>query len=197
MSLNTWYYTLSTISQTLAGVLALAAVFTVLRLESLTKSISNYKARALEILRAKEKHISSGKKSWDTIKIILEDLKEFNENYEIKYRHTGGVKGEMERLSDRYENLIHISDIDLIENTYKNLNSFVDQRDGLIRMVKWPGITTSVVIVMSILFLGLSDWVVSSCMFLVLLLVVMSALFAIWSVIRACWNILLAIKILE
>ncbi len=55
MGPNTWYYTLSTISQTLAAILALAAVFAVLRLESLRKNIDDYKGRALKILNAKGK----------------------------------------------------------------------------------------------------------------------------------------------
>lgn len=55
MESNTWYYTLSTISQTLAAILALAAVFAILRLESLKKNIDNYKRRALMLLNVKEK----------------------------------------------------------------------------------------------------------------------------------------------
>lgn len=197
MGPNTWYYTLSTISQTLAAVLALAAVFAVLRLESLRKNIDDYKGRALKILGAKEKHLNSGKKSWDTMKTILEDLREFNQNYKTKYNNNSGVKKEMDKLSDSYENLVQVSDVDFVADTLKNLDSFVSQRDDVVRLVKWPGIITSLAIALSIILLSLSDWAISHSLLLLLSFVAVLALFGLWSVIRACWKILLAIKILE
>lgn len=194
---NTWYYTLSTISQTLAAILALAAVFAILRLESLRKNIGDYKGRALKILSAKEKHLNSGKKSWDTIKIILEDLREFNQNYATKYDKNLSIQQDLTKLSANYEPLIQTSNADFVADTIKNLDSFVSQRDGVVKLVKWPGIVTSLAIAVPILLLSLSDRAISHSLVLLLLFVVALALFGLWSVIRACWKIILAVKTLE
>ena len=192
---NTWYYTLSTIAQTLAAILALAAVFVVLRLESLNKNINDYRGRALKILRAKEKHLSSEKKSWDTIKIILEELREFKQNYLTKYGMNSGISHDIAGLSNSYENLAQVNDMEFVEDALKNLNSFVSQRDDVVKLVKWPGIIISLAIAASILLLSLTDLAIVNTR--TLLIMAAFALFGIWSIIRACWKILDAIKRLE
>jgi hypothetical protein len=52
---NTWYYTLSTIAQTLAAVFGLAAVFITLGLESLNKNLAEYKKVAHRIIQIQKK----------------------------------------------------------------------------------------------------------------------------------------------
>ena len=194
MEVNTWYYTLSTISQTLAAVLGLAVIFTVLRLESLTRNTNDYKGRAIKLLRVKESHLDSERKSWDTIESILKELREFAQNYEEKYRRNAGVNEEVNRLAVSYENLERMGDVAFVKDTLKNLESFISQRDGLVRLVKLPGIATLVTIATSILLLSLSDWVSSN---LSMILLVILALLSLWSVARASWKILVAIKIRE
>jgi hypothetical protein len=54
---NAWYYTLSTIAQTLATILGLAVVFSTIRLQSIIEKINNYKDKAYYINKRIEKHI--------------------------------------------------------------------------------------------------------------------------------------------
>lgn len=198
MTPNTWYYTLSTISQTLAAILGLAAVFVVLRLQGLIKNISDYRGRAIDVLRVKEKHIQSYKIPQSiTIKEILEDLREIDGNYETEYSRNAGVVDNLSKLSDRYEPNKGLGHQDFLKDTLKNLDSFVSQRDDVVKLVKWPGIIVSLAIAISILLLGLTDWAINNSLILLLLFVVVLALFGIWSIIRACWKILFAIKTLE
>lgn len=197
MEASTWYYTLSTISQTLAAILALAAVFANLRLESLRKNIDDYKSRSLKILGVKEKHLNSGKKSGDTTKSILDDLREFSQNYVTKYDNNSGIKQDIGKLYASYEPFMQISNADFIVDTLNNLNSFVSQRDGVVKLIKWPGIITSLVIAVSIILLSLSDWSINHSLILLLLFMAALALISVWSIIRACWKILFAIKTLE
>lgn len=198
MTPNTWYYTLSTISQTLAAILGLAAVFVVLRLQGLIKNISDYRGRAIDILRVKERHIQSYNIPQSiTIKEILEDLREIDRKYETEYSCNSGIGDDLSKLSTRYEPNKGLSEQDFLKDTLKNLDSFVSQRDDVVKLVKWPGIVVSLAIAISILLLGLTDWDINNSLTILLLCTVIFALFGIWSIIRACWKILFAIKTLE
>ena len=68
---NTWYYTLSTISQTLAAILGLGAVFIVLRMQGLNKNIAEYRAMALNIIRSRKENIRNYEMPSDEIEDIL------------------------------------------------------------------------------------------------------------------------------
>ena len=195
MELNTWYYTLSTISQTLAAVLALAAVFVVVRLESLNKNINDYRGRALKIIILKERYVDPGnKRNWDNVGAILADLREFKNNYSEKYRKIERLPAALVDLSNRYDVFSKFSETEFIKNTLENLDSFVSQRDGLMKLLKWPGIVVSLAISASIVLLSFSDKVYNQC---ILFLTVALALFGLFSVMRAAWKILDAIKRIE
>lgn len=127
----------------------------------------------------------------------MDDLREFNQNYAIKYETNSGIKSNIERIADNYEPLMHISNADFIADTLKNLDSFVSQRDGVVKLIKWPGIITSSIIAVSIILLSLSDWGINHSLILLLVFIAVLALISIWSIIRACWNILRAIKDIE
>ncbi|TSC77650.1 MAG: hypothetical protein G01um101424_273 [Parcubacteria group bacterium Gr01-1014_24] len=190
---NTWYYTLSTISQTLAAILALVAVFIVLRLEGLGRSINDYRSRALKILEIKDLSSNSREKKRNTIKIILDDLCEFTQNY-TEYRTKPGVNEDIGQLASKYQKNWRSSDDDFVQDTLNQLNFFVSQRDGAIKLIKWPGIIISTTICLSIILLSLTLWVINN---LSIILLALLATFSIWSVIRACWKILTAIQTLE
>lgn len=198
MSPNTWYYTLSTISQTLAGILGLAAVFVVLRLQGLIKNISGYKGRAIDILKIKEKHISLYQIPQNlTVNNILENLREIESKYETEYSTISGIVADLSALSNKYEPNKELGHKGFLKDTLRNLDSFVSQRDDVVKLVKWPGIIVSLGIAISIFLLSLADWAINNSLLLLLLFIVLFSLFGIWSVIRACWKIILAIKLLE
>ena len=189
---NTWYYTLSTISQTLAAILGLAAVFVVLRLQSLIKNIADYRDRALKILKVKARHIRGYDVS-DKIDHIYNDIKEFSLNYMHNYRNNGGILNDIRNLASGYDRVLY-DDLDFVINTFENLDSFLDQKRGVIKLVKWPGILMALSIAYAIILLSLSDYLNSV---YVLWFAVAFALFSFWSALRASWKILDAIKRLE
>ena len=89
MNINTWYYGLSTIAQTLAGILGLGAIFIILGFDSITKEFREYKERGLAILEIKKKRLEGTAEPTripDNIKGIVGALEEFWTNYKEKYR---------------------------------------------------------------------------------------------------------------
>ena len=147
MEINTWYYTLSTISQTLAAILGLAAVFVVLRLQGLIKNISDYKGRATDILKVKERHIQAYKIPQSvSIKEILDDLREIDSEYETEYSRNAGIVDNLSKLSERYEPNKELHHQNFLKDTLKSLDSFVSQRDDVVKLIKWPGVIVSLAI---------------------------------------------------
>lgn len=190
---TTWYYTLSTISQTLAAILGVIAVFVVLRLDGLTKNITDYRYRALRILRVKTRYIKEYRPAENETDKILLDLREFNENYRNKYRNEQNILMAMLDLSHNYD-LGQLNDISFVDNTYTNLNNFIDQRDEVVRYVKLPGILGVLTIGISLTLLTLADAIPTWAKLYLLIAVLLSAL---WSVGRAfynSWNIIRAIR---
>jgi len=147
MEVNTWYYILSTISQTLAAILGLAAVFVVLRLQGLIKNISDYKGRAMDILKVKERHIQAYKIPQSvSIKEILDDLREIDSKYETEYSRNAGIVDNLSKLSERYEPNKELHHQNFLKDTLKSLDSFVSQRDDVVKLIKWPGVIVSLAI---------------------------------------------------
>ena len=199
---NIWFYTLSTISQTLAAILGLAAVFVVLRLQGLVKNINDYKSRAVDILRVMERYIKTFKIQQNVGK-LLKDLRNFNVIYKKSDKYyegdesmNRGITDSITKLSDRYEPYKGLNHRDFFEDTLNNLDNFVSQRDDVIKLIRLPGIIASSTIIISILNLGLTDWLTHYSTILLLLNVVLS-LISILFIVRACWKIIFAIKILE
>ena len=192
---NTWYYTLSTISQTLAAILGLGAVFVVLRLQGLNKNIADYRAMALNILRSKKENIRDYKMPSDEIVDILKELRNFKENYrDDNLRGNAGVLQAMNIWAQTYSDHGYRNDMDFMNDVVDRLNFFTSQRDDVLKMIKWPGIFMFISIALAIISLGFSDCLSYR---LILWFIVFFSAFSFWSIIRASWKILDAIKRLE
>src|SRR3990167_4253069 len=169
---NTWYYTLSTISQTLAAILGLGAVFIVLRMQGLNKNIAEYRAMALNIIRSRKENIRNYEMPSDEIEDILKELRDFKEHYrDGDFRGNAGILQAMNIWAQTYSDHGYRNDTDFLNDVVDRLNFFVSQRDDVIRMIKWPGIFM---------------WII-----------VVSSSFSFYSTIRASWKILDAIKRLK
>lgn len=159
-----WYYTLSTIPQVLASILALAGLFAVLVLEGLIKNIRDYRGRGLEKLPEPDNKKST--------KEIIEALKKYSKK----------------KNPEEY-------------NIRKDLEHFFNRWKKLKRQVKWPGIFTSITIIIAIFSLYLSDWIFESFDYIIhlsiLLFVILLTLISIGLILRTCWEILTDSKIFE
>ena len=200
MSVDIWYYTLSTIAQTLASLLGLAAVFCVLRLQSLSKNIQDFKGRAINILRIRSLCMPEFKNNSPTFKDetnkILEELREFNLNYKVKYRAVSGMDEMINEMAAKKYFQIAPDDHDIyfIKDTFDNLDSFIDQRNEAMKFVRAPGLLAAVSIGLSITLLGLSDQISDQCL---LFSIVILAILSLGWLIRNSWKILNAIRRLE
>jgi len=146
------------------------------------------------MLNAKEKHLNGKKGKWEDIGAVLNDLKEFSDNYSDVYRKNSGITQDVLNFSNNYYGFSTTNETMFVQDTYENLNSFVSQRDDLLNLIKWPGISTALAIAFSITLLSLSEGYNG---FRLLFSVVLFALFALCSVLRAAWKILDAIQRLE
>lgn len=192
---STWYYTLSTISQTLAAILALGAVFVVLRLQSLNKNIAEYKTVALNIIRARIKH-KNHRAKLDEMSDILKEIREFKNLYiDDELRSDAGILHDIGSWANTYAVFGHKDDIDFVNNTVDRLDFFVSQRDDVIKMIKWPGIFMSSSVILAILFLGVSNYLKYPAV--ILWFITLFSVFSFYSTVRASWKILDAIKRLE
>jgi len=195
MSPNTWYYTLSTISQALAAILGLAAVFVVLRLQLLIKNVSDYRSRGIDILSKKKKNFRDYIVPVNlSTNLIINDLEEIQDNFSAKYSHNSGFVAGVSMLSMNYEPNKKMDILDFVANTSGELCKYVEQRDETINLIKWPGITVSTTISLSVLCLSLTDILISWQIFVIL---VSFFLYSMWKIISSCWKILVNFKKIE
>lgn len=86
VELNTWFYTLSTIAQTCAAILALGGAFVVYKLDKVEGAIHNYRGRVIRILLAWLRDSRQPDKFYDVRdEIVLDRYKKIvaNDNDEI------------------------------------------------------------------------------------------------------------------
>lgn len=192
MNPNTWYYTLSTISQTMAALFGLGAVFTTLRLEGISKNITDYKGRAVNILKIRDTHTGIPViPNNDETKVILNKLKEFEKDYNSKYSQNFGIKTDLDILSNNLEPYKNLGRIDLIKDTRYNLDLFIEQKDKMVKMVKVPGIITTITIAASVILLPVKDILRSDLLSWVFVsVVILFSVFSIYSLVRASWKLL-------
>jgi len=196
MDINTLYYTLSTISQTLASIVALAAVFIILILEILIRNINDYKSRAINILKRKNEYTKDIVDFTNTLE-VLKEIKKINESIPSLYEKNVGMENAMDDLASRYETITKIKGKEFIQITYNNLDVFIEQRDQIINLIKYPGILTVSVIGISILFLSMADFIKNNTdIACILFFIVPLTLFTLYSLTRALWKILTFVKLL-
>lgn len=98
---NVWFYTLSTIAQTCAAILALGGAFTVFKLDKVQTAIGNYRGRVISIIRAWRKESKVGDKFYDeSAKDIFDQYKTIVRDNEEKIFDNP----DLEEVYTRYEN---------------------------------------------------------------------------------------------
>ena len=189
MENNTWYYTLSTISQTLAAIMGLGAVFLVLQLENTAKQINDYRGRAVDILMIIARHISEYKFDIKaSISTIQSDMNIIAKDYLAKYASNSSVSLDVLRFARMYEPAKQLSTPEFVDETNHNLSRFISDRNRLRGLIVGPGIFTSLTIGFVLGLLGLSDvlrkydWLLA--------IAVLLALLSIFLVISNSWKIL-------
>ena len=123
----------------------------------------------------------------------MKDLRDFVKNYEGNYRKNGGILNDIRNLSVNHD-ILPLDDNDFVYDTLENLDSFISQKDDVIKMVKLPGIIASLAIALSLSFLAFTNQTMDP---MTLWLITGLALFGFLSIVRASWKIIDAIKRLE
>ena len=135
---NAWYYTLSTIAQTLAAVLGLAVVFATIRLQNITEKLKKYMERAYRIIKIIDKHQSDKIKSGSIIERsasgLLKDLKEIEKNYYEKYEINSGIKADIENFAKSIESNLYIDNLSFLKDAVGYLDIYRKQRKRLSAM---------------------------------------------------------------
>lgn len=199
IEINTWYYTLSTIAQTLAAILGVAAVFATLRLQGIVENINLYKMRAWGVLRKKEEHIESYAVPVVTkrgAKKILEEISELSSNWETKYKENGGLKSDIPSLSRAYEPNLNLTSQAFLQDIESNLDSYIEQRDKMIQFLVVPGTVTAITILVDVVLLSSPSWVqlsnsVNSGLFIFTCLLFV---YSVIVIVRASWKLLGAVE---
>ena len=153
---NTWYYTLSTIAQTLAAIMGLSVVFVSLRLQNIIENIKEYKRRADYIVKNKNEHIdgNSGKINERSVSGLINELKEIEKDYPEKFENNSGFKPEIESYAKNFNFLDNLS---FIKDTAGNLKIYRNQREKLFESTKYPGVIASATIIYAIILLSMSN----------------------------------------
>ncbi len=188
---NTWYYTLSTIAQTLAAILALAAVFIVLRLQGILKNINDYKERAHYIFDVVKRH----QPSYDVVssdREVLCELQKLSKNWKTFGALNSGISTDIANLVIFYEQYRTPNAQEFINDTRRNLDSFIEQKYKLINLIKVPALFTSITITTAIFFLTFTNELkYQNCLLGAAFIFVFLSIFL---TLRAAWLILLAIE---
>ncbi len=194
---NTWYYTLSTIAQTLAAISGLAAVFSTLRLESLNRNIGEYKNRAIKVLLIRRKHEAKYQIPNKT-QVVEKHLKEYIASI---LGHQMNSELQRDLIDSIIQYNLHAKDLGyFLQDIAYSLDSFLDQRDGVFKLIKIPGLLAAFTIGLSIVFLGLSEQLLYTeqvSQVGLLHVVVTLSLMSGYSIMRATWKLLGGIRSLE
>lgn len=156
---NTWFYTLSTIAQTLAAILGLAAIFVTIRLQNIILELKEYKRRAYYIIKIRDRHLSKDLKDYRitdrTASGLFKDLQEMEKNY-MKYEENSGIKADLEKFAKAFEQNLDLDNLSFLKDTAGYLYFYIKQRKQLLKSIKWPGIISSGTIIFTIFLLSIS-----------------------------------------
>lgn len=192
MNTNTWYYTLSTIAQTLAAILGLAAVFVSLKLEGIVEDVFEYKKRALRIFIAINKHINNFPLLEEPCpaQVVKVRLNQVSRDYDSKYMGNSGVPAELEKISNIFEPNRNFSATHFLWSTHDNLDRYIEQRLKLLHLIKWPGIVAALTIFLALGGLAVTDYLNYSKAFI--FIIAGLAILSIFLIIRASWKLIQA-----
>ena len=137
----------------------MAAVFVALRLHSIAKDLRDYCLRGLEILKIAARY-SQGEYVLPAIpdrtgQKCKEELKRLLKKPELlKRAHTA-----IHENADYVEpNRQARTPEEFIQDTIQNLEYLIGHRDGLLHMIKDPGMLTGISIIWALVVLSISNW---------------------------------------
>ena len=186
---NTWYYTLSTIAQTLAAILGLAVIFATIRLQNIIEKLKDYKDKAYYI----SKKIEKGKAVERSASGLYKNLKRINKEWKEKYKEKFEVKESIRLFSKKSEPDLNLRPLDFIKYVKNYLGIYINERKNLFNLIKRSGIVSSVTIIYVIFLLSISELIfyldVKIIAFLFILAVILSIL-SIFLIGRTSWKLL-------
>lgn len=160
MDPNTWHFTLSALSQTLAAILGLTAIFFVLKVESITKQIDYYKRRGASILKGQNSHEGDRRLSFDA-DYILQKLHAFAR----KHREDVSIIPHLERTMKRYDPSLRVTQeraVMFLDDTIYSLEDNMSQKKKIIQSVRVPAVANLITIFIALELLAASDLVLSA-----------------------------------
>jgi hypothetical protein len=194
---NTWYYTLSTIAQTLAAILALGGTFIVFKLDRINERIKNLRDIAIEtIMIFQEKLTQSFDDTSD--KKILQQMKDFVDRLDIEKENWGITSNQKTSLAELYRNREFNSRIGpsrtpldeeviiFIRNKSKRFGTDIGKVGRVLRMLKYSLSLLSVTIIASVFVLPLQNFF-KFYDIEILLIIVSFAVFSIYIQGRVVW----------
>lgn len=152
---NTWYYTLSTIAQTLAAILGLAAVFAAIRLENLGKQLREYRDRGHRVIKIIDGHLKRGGSTDGSASGVYNELRDIEKKWE-EYEKNSGIKSDIEGIAKKYEPILDLNTLEFIRDSKHYLGIYIKQKKAIFKEIKWTGIVSSGTIIYSIFLLSIS-----------------------------------------
>ena len=156
MTPNTWYYTLSALSQVLGGVLGLNAIFVAVKLEHIIKQIDYYKRRGASIIKWENKKEADKRISFDG-HFILKHLQTIWK----KHHDDPAFIVHLEKTLNRYDPSLRATSeraLRFTEDTIYSLEDNLKQRNKVIYGILLPSFITMVAIFASLFMLAFTDY---------------------------------------
>lgn len=189
-----WYYTLSTIAQTLAAILGLAVVFATIRLQNIVEELKGYKRIAHYIAEKIHEHISINydkRIAGITASGLCDVLNKIEKHYPAQYKGNSGIESGLTDLAQTFYPNLRLDNLKFIEDTTYHLGFYIKQRNNLMKTIKWPGIISAGTIIYTILLLSISKLLYCDKVFATQLftLAVFLSTLSILLIINASWNL--------
>jgi|GEM_PF-6220367 len=163
MSVDTWYHTLSTISQVLAATIGLYAIFIIFKIEKINEFIEELRSIAINIIASVETHqnINSNPKKpmIDEQTLIIHSNRELMREAKeaIDTAHKIGMSMSYSAEKTSYRNM---------ENIPLTFEREVLKKERVIKSLKFNFILSFITILISIILLIFSDYIYCSGMWL-------------------------------
>lgn len=147
---NYWYYTLSTVAQTLASMLGLIGVFVVLKLTGVIRDIIDYRERGKNLLRAENEHLGAQHDVGSTadLEAILTALNKTAKTYQEG--ENPNIDHAVSRFVSMYEPMRGHSNSQFIKDTADNLCRLMAQHRSILDLVKPPAIFSGTTIALCV-----------------------------------------------
>lgn len=157
MDPNAWYFTLSSLSQVLAGVLGLTAIFVTVKLDYTMRQIDYHKRRGVSVLRIQSvQEAVDGRLHFDASH-ILRELKAFAH----KHREDPAIIPHLEKVMKKYDSALRVTPErawQFVDDSIYSLDDNLTQKRESIEALKAPSGLSLLAIIFSFILLSFSDF---------------------------------------